>query len=239
LTGLDSADELKRAAAHEAVARYAESGMTLGLGTGSTSVWAVRRIGELLAEGELRDVRGIPTSESTAALAREVGIPLLSLAEARPDLTIDGADEIGPGLNLIKGLGGALLREKIVAASSRDGLVVVADGSKPVDTLGMGPLPVEVEPFGWEATFEALAGLGCEPRLRLLDEGEDPFVTDGGHYTVDCLFGGIPEPAVLEAEIKEIPGALECGLFTGLARAAVVARGESEGGVEVIEGADR
>lgn len=212
-------EEPKRAAAHEAVKRYVEDGMVLGLGSGTTASWMVRRIGELLASGELHHVRGIPTSEHTAALAREVGIPLLTLSEARPDLTIDGADEISPDLAVIKGRRGALLREKIVA-----------DGSKAVGALGNGPLPVEVEPFGWEATLDALASLGCEPELRVVRT--QPFVTDGGHYTVDCLFPGIPEPAALEMEIKRIPGALECGLFVGLARSAVVAR---EGGVEVTE----
>jgi ribose 5-phosphate isomerase A len=221
-------EELKRDAGFAAVDRYAESGMILGLGSGSTVAFAVERLGELLASGELEDVRGIPTSERTATLAREVGVPLLSLSKARPRLTIDGADEIAPDLSLVKGLGGALLREKIVAASSERGLIVIADGSKPVEVLGStAPLPVEVEPFGWEATLEALSTLGCEPVLRR------PFVTDGGHYTVDCRFPSIPDPASLEAEIKRIPGALECGLFVGLASAAVVAR--STGDVEVTE----
>jgi ribose 5-phosphate isomerase A len=224
-------EELKRDAAYAAVDRYVESGMNVGLGSGTTAAFVVGRIGELLTGGELQDVRGIPTSERTAALAREVGVPLLTLSQAKPLLTIDGADEIGPDLTVIKGRGGALLREKIVAAASEGGLVVVADASKPVEVLGEGPLPVEVEPYGWEATLEALSSLGCEPRLRM-DRAHHPFVTDGGHYTVDCLFPEIPDPASLELEIKRIPGALECGLFVGLARAAVVAR---EGGVEITE----
>jgi ribose 5-phosphate isomerase A len=224
---------LKRDAAYAAVDRYVESGITVGLGSGTTAAFVVARIGELLAGGELRDVRGISTSERTAALAREVGIPLTALSETRPLLTIDGADEIGPDLSLIKGRGGALLREKIVAAASAHGLVVVADGSKPVEVLGEGPLPVEVEPYGWGTTLEALASLGCEPELRMdRADPRHPFVTDGGHYTADCLFRGIRHPSSLEVEIKRIPGALECGLFVGLARAAVVAR---EGGVEVTE----
>lgn len=222
-------DEQKRSAAYAAVDGYVESGMTVGLGTGSTAFWVVRRIGELLADGELGGVRGIPTSNTTAEQARQEGIPLVELSEARPDLTIDGADEIDPSLALIKGRGGALLREKIVAASG-DGLIVVADSSKLVDTLGEGSLPVEVEPFGWETTLEALAALGSEPTLRMRDSG--PFVTDGGHYTVDCVFGPIPDPGKLEKEIKHIPGALECGLFVGLSRAAVIAR---EDGTETIE----
>jgi ribose 5-phosphate isomerase A len=227
------AEGLKRDAAYAAVDRYVESGTTVGLGSGTTAAFVVLRIGELLSSGTLRDVRGIPTSERTAALAREVGVPLATLSEARPNLTIDGADEIGPDLTVIKGRGGALLREKIVAAASHWGLIIVADGSKPVDTLGDGPLPVEIEPFGWETTLEALGALGCEPRLRV-DPGDPqhPFVSDGGHYTADCLFPRIPDPAFLETRIKRIPGALECGLFVGLARAAVVAR---ESGVEVIE----
>ncbi len=227
-------EDPKRAAAERAVAVYVESGMVLGLGTGSTVSFGVRKVGELLASGELEDVRGIPTSEQTADLAREVGIPLLGLSEARPRLTIDGADEVGPGLALIKGLGGALLREKIVAEASEGGLVVVVDESKLVEALGQGPLPVEVEPFGWEVTLQALKALGCEPELRMDHEDpERPYVTDGGNYTVDCRFTSIPDPASLEDEINRIPGALECGLFVGLARAVVVGR---SGGTEVIEG---
>jgi ribose 5-phosphate isomerase A len=228
----DRVEGLKRDAAYAAVDRYVESGMTVGLGSGTTAAFVVGRIGELLTSGELQDVRGIPTSERTAALARELGVPLLTLSQARPLLTIDGADEIGPDLTVIKGRGGALLREKIVAAASEEGLVVVADASKPVEVLGEDPLPVEVEPYGQESTLEALASLGCEPRLRM--DQADPrhlFVTDGGHYTVDCLFSEILDPASLEVEIKRIPGALECGLFVGLAKAAVVAR---EDGVEII-----
>ena len=222
-------DEQKRSAAYAAADNYVEHGMTVGLGTGSTAFWVVKRIGELLAGGELSEVRGIPTSKATADQAREENIPLAELSEARPGITIDGADEIDPRLALIKGRGGALLREKIVAASG-SGLIVVADASKLVDALGEGTLPVEVEPFGWETTVEALAGLGSQPTLRM--EDQEPFVTDGGHYTVDCLFTSIPDPAELEIEIKGIPGALECGLFVDLSRAAVIAR---EGGTQIIE----
>lgn len=225
-----SVEESKRAAADAAVERYVANGMIVGLGTGSTAFWVIKKIGELLSSGGLREVRGIPTSQRSAEQAEEEGIPLVSLSGVRPDLTIDGTDEVSPELNLIKGLGGALLREKIVAASG-DGLVVVADESKLVDALGRGPLPVEVEPFGWEATVSALSALGCEPALRMA--GADPFVTDGGHYTVDCDFPSIPDPAALEDEIKHIPGALETGLFVGLCRTAVIARG---GEVEVLKG---
>ena len=226
------ASEQLRSAAYAAVDAHVESGMVVGLGTGSTASWAVRRIGELLSSGALEEVRGIPTSETTAQLALEVGIPLLDLSEARPEITIDGADEISPELNLIKGRGGALLREKIVAFAG-GGLIVVADASKLVDSLGRDLLPVEVEPFGWESTFDALSSLNCEPHLRPLgDDSEHPFVTDGGHYTVDCRFSSITDPASLEAEIRRIPGALECGLFVGLAQKAFVAH---EDGTDVME----
>ena len=227
----------KREAAHAAVERYVESGMVVGLGTGSTATFAVQRIGELVAAGELREIRGVPTSARTTALANELGIPLATLSEAHPRLTIDGADEISPELALIKGRGGALLREKIVASSSEEGLIVVADSSKMVDYLGVGSLPVEIDSFGWEATLEALASLGCEPDLRMdWTDPVRPFVTDGGHYTADCAFDEITDPASLEAEIKRIPGALECGLFVGLARAAVVA---GKDGTAVIEASPR
>lgn len=215
-------EDLKREVARRVVERYVESGMVLGLGSGSTASWVVRRIGELLGSGELVDVRGIATSKKTERLALEVGLPLLSLDVEQPTLTIDGANEISPDLDAIKGRGGSLLREKIVASASREGLLIVVDESKEVETLGRGPLPVEVEPFGCDTTLEALAALGCEPELRL--DGGRAVLTDGGHYTVDCQFSSITEPAALEREIKNIPGALECGLFVGLARDAIVAR---------------
>jgi ribose 5-phosphate isomerase A len=228
-----SNDEFKREAANAAVQRYVESGMVVGLGTGSTATFAVRRIGELVASGELRNLRGVPTSAKTTALANELGIPLATLSEARPHLTIDGTDEVAPGLALIKGRGGALLREKIVASSSVEGLIVVADSSTTVDPLGAGPLPVEIDTFGWEVTLEALASLGCEPELRMdWTDTDRPFVTDGGHYTADCKFDEISDPSSLEVEIKRIPGALECGLFVDIARAAIIA---GEDGAEIVE----
>jgi ribose 5-phosphate isomerase A len=232
-----SNDEFKRQAANAAVERYVESGMVVGLGTGSTATFAVRRIGELVASGGLRDLKGVPTSAKTTALANELGIPLATLSEARPLLTIDGTDEVSPELALIKGRGGALLREKIVASSSKEGLIVVADSTKTVDALGAGPLPVEIDTFGWEVTLEALASLGCEPELRMdWTDPDRPFVSDGGHYTADCRFDSIPDPASLEIEIKKIPGALECGLFVGIARAAIIA---GENGTQTIEAKPR
>jgi ribose 5-phosphate isomerase A len=219
-----SNDEFKREAANAAVERYVQSGMVVGLGTGTTAALAVRRIGELVASGDLRDVSGVPTSARTMALANELGIPLATLADVRPRLTIDGTDEVAPDLALIKGRGGALLREKIVASSSEEGLIVVADSTKAVELLGAGPLPVEIDSFGWQATLGALASLGCEPELRM-DQADPkhPFVTDGGHYTADCKFDPISDPAALEVEIKKIPGALECGLFVSIARTAIIA----------------
>jgi ribose 5-phosphate isomerase A len=222
-----SNDEFKREAANAAVDRYVRSGMVVGLGTGTTATLAVRRIGELVASGDLGDVSGVPTSARTMALANELGIPLATLADTHPHLTIDGTDEVAPDLALIKGRGGALLREKIVASSSEQGLVVVADSTKVVDSLGDGPLPVEIDSFGWQATLEALASLGCEPQLRMDRMDPDhPFVTDGGHYTADCKFGPIADPASLEIEIKKIPGALECGLFVSIAQTAIIAGDE-------------
>lgn len=228
------ADGLKRDAGYAAVDRFVKSGMVVGLGTGTTSAWVVRRIAEGLEAGELENIIGVPTSERTARLAGELGVPMSSLARSRPELVLDGADEISPSLEVVKGLGGALLREKIVAAASGGGLVVVADDSKLVEVLGTTvPLPVEVEIFGWEITAEDLSSLGCEARLRFSgDDLSDPYITDGGHYTLDCHFDEIADPKSLEEEIKRIPGALESGLFVGLAKAAVVAGGS---GVNVTE----
>lgn len=213
----------KRAAAEAAVEENVSDGMLVGLGTGSTAAWAVRRVGELLAAGDLHSVRGVATSRATEELAREAGIPLEEAGDGAPDVVIDGADEISPSLDLVKGLGGALLREKIVALSARTqpALIVVADDSKLVETLGRGPIPVEAEPFGWRATRRALESLGCEAVLRTDDD--QPLHTDGGHLTLDCRFEHIPDPAALDAGIKRIPGALETGIFAGLARAAFVA----------------
>ena len=148
--------------------------MVVGLGTGTTATLAVRRIGELIASGDLKDISGVPTSARTMALANELGISLATLSDTRPHLTIDGTDEVAPDLALIKGRGGALLREKIVASSSEEGLIVVADSTKIVDSLGVGPLPVEIDSFGWQATLEALASLGCEPELRMDQDGSRP-----------------------------------------------------------------
>ena len=212
---------LKRVAA-EAAVELVQDGMVVGLGTGSTATFAV----EALARRHRQGLRflGIPTSERTAAQAKAAGIPLTSFAQHRQiDLTIDGADEVERGtLNLLKGLGGALLREKIVAAASRH-FAVVIDGTKLVDRLGAHkPVPVEVVAFGLEATQTALEVLGASVRLRLSPAG-DPFITDSGNHILDCNFGLIAEPARLEERIKRVIGVVESGLFISRADSVFVA----------------
>ncbi|MBN9047117.1 MAG: ribose-5-phosphate isomerase RpiA [Rhizobiales bacterium] len=221
---MDDARKLKIAAAAEALT-HVRDGMRLGIGTGTTAEEFVRLLAEKV-KGGFRIV-GVPTSERTAALCRELGISLTTLDETpHLDLTIDGADEVSSDLTLIKGGGGALLREKIVAAAS-DAMIVIADGSKVVETLGRFPLPIEVNRFGLGATMRAIAaaadkcGLAGPLDLRLKDGS--PFVTDGGHYIVDASFGRIPAPNTLSEALFAIPGVVEHGLFIGLARAAIIA----------------
>ena len=212
---------LKQVAAAKAV-EYVQSGMVLGLGTGSTTRYATEMIGERIRDGRLHDIVGVPTSSATEKLAKEVGIPLTTLKDHPGlDLTIDGADEVDPDLTLIKGLGGALLYEKIVARASRQEIIIV-DESKLVQVLGTrSPLPVEVIPFGWGTYMDALRRFGCEPALRLL--GTQPYVTDEGNYILDCFYDGIDLPRELTVSIHMIPGVVEDGLFLGLARTVVVA----------------
>jgi ribose 5-phosphate isomerase A len=207
-------NQLKLAAAESAASQVTD-GMIVGLGSGSTAALAVNAIGKRVREG-LRIV-GIPTSEATAAQARALGIQLTSLAEvSQIDMTIDGADEVEEGsLNLIKGLGGALLREKIVAQASKR-LVIVVDDHKLVAHLGThDPIPVEVVPFGWQATARRLLDLGAKPVLRRKPDG-DPFVSDGGHNILDCRFDAIASPQALARELDHIVGLVEHGLFIGL-----------------------
>ncbi len=214
-------DKLKQDAALRAV-EFVEDGMTVGLGTGSTAYFVVEGLGARVAKG--LKIVGIPTSERTATQARSLGIPLATFAEHPGiDLTIDGADEVERrSLDLIKGLGGALLREKIVAAASRR-LIIVVDQEKLVDTLGdHTPVPVEVVQFGWQAAAAALARLGAEPVLRHAHE-DHPFITDGGNYTLDCRFPRITDAKELERQIISIVGVVDCGLFIGRASAVVVA----------------
>jgi len=216
--------DLKRLAGEKAV-EYVKSGMIVGLGTGSTVFYTISLLGDLVKQKKL-DIKGVPTSLSTEKLAREVGIPLTNVKEhPEIDITIDGADEIDPNLNLIKGLGGALLREKIVAASSKYE-IIVADGSKLVEKLGSkAPVPVEVLPFGWNVCKMRLEKLGCKVSLR---GGEKyPFVTDNACYILDCKFDEIKDARELDRKIKEIPGVFETGLFVDLAHLAII--GTSEG----------
>ena len=225
-------DALKRAAADAAV-KLVEQDMIVGLGTGTTAAFAIEALARRYREG-LRFV-GIPTSQRTAAQATAAGIPLTSFGEhLQIDLTIDGADEVERGtLNLIKGLGGALLHEKIVAAASRR-LAIVADGTKLVDRLGThAPVPVEVVGFGMEATKAALEVLGASTRVRLSSNGQ-PFVTDSGNRIIDCNFGSIADPARLDDRIRHVIGVVESGLFIGRADPVFVA---DAGGVHRLDSA--
>lgn len=226
-----SADALKRAAARAAVGMVTD-GMLVGLGTGSTAAHAIDLLGARVREG-LQFV-GVPTSEASARQARGLGIPLQdSPADYPIDLTIDGADEIDEAtLNVIKGLGGALLREKIVASTSKQ-LVIIADGSKLAPRLsGRVPVPVEVVTFGWESTRSRLGGLpGCHPKLRYDTDGA-PFQTDGGNLVLDCFFDDLSDPAALERDLSMIVGVVETGLFIHLATTALVA---TEAGVRRID----
>ena len=239
MTPQDESSRRKRAAALRA-AGMVEDGMRLGLGTGSTAAYLIERIGERVDEG-LR-VTAVATSEGTAASALAAGIEVVPLDGAgRLDLTIDGADEIDPALDLIKGGGGALLREKIVAAAS-DRMIVIAEASKAVEALGAFTLPVEVDPFGARATAahiaEALAGLGhagVEPRLREADGA--PVRTDGGHHLLDLDLGRIGDARAVSVALNQIPGVVENGLFLGMADLAILGHGDGE--TEIREAPDR
>jgi len=223
-TGVDS---LKREAAEAAIDGEVRSGMVLGLGTGSTANHLLDGLAARIADGRLSDIVGVPTSEATGATARRLGISIATLDERpRLDLAIDGADEIDPALDVIKGLGGALLREKIVAASSGR-MIVIADKSKLVGTLGRFPLPIEVNKFGLRATEIAIgaaaAGLGLSGPVTLRMTGDQPFVTDGGHFILDASFGRIPDTRALSTALHAIPGVVEHGLFVGMADEVLVA----------------
>ena len=222
-------DHLKRAAAQTAVALI-NNGMIVGLGTGSTASFAVSIIAQRVSDG--LNIIGIPTSEKIEQLARSMGIPVSTLAEHdHIDVAIDGADEVEIGtLNLIKGRGGALLREKIVATAAKH-LVIVVDDSKLVDCLGIrNPVPLEVVPFGWQATAKRLRSLGASLTLRLGPDGQ-PFISDGGHYILDCVFGAIEYPVHLQQQLDRTVGVVESGLFLGLTSQVIVG---SRKGVSVL-----
>jgi len=212
------ADDLKEAAAEKAL-ELVQEGMLLGLGTGSTSRLFVEGVGRLVASG--MKVRGVPTSRATAELAASLGIPIVTELVGQIDLAVDGADEVDPALNLIKGRGGALFREKLVAAASKR-FVVVVDESKLVKQLGEGALPVEVLPFLWRSTAERLTALG----LSLVIRGgeETPYVTDNGNVILDVTVAeGIKNPAELALELKQVTGVVEHGLFVGMTDTVIVA----------------
>ena len=231
---LSPIDKAKFVAAKRAC-EYVESGMKLGLGTGSTAAWLVRCLGELVRDEGLK-IKGVPTSTRTAQLARDVGIQVISLDEARwLDMTIDGADEYDGALNLIKGGGGALLQEKIVATAS-DQMIVIADASKKVETLGAFPLPIEVIPFGWQASKvlveEALVGMdvmGATTSLRM--NGQTPFITDEGNHILDLHLNRIGNARQLSLVLNQIPGVVENGLFIDICD--IVITGYGDGRVEV------
>jgi ribose 5-phosphate isomerase A len=230
MTGeLSPIDKAKFVAARRA-ADFVEDGMRVGLGTGSTAAWLVRCLGEMVRQDGLK-FKGVPTSTRTAELARDVGIEVISLDEARwLDLTIDGADEFDGDLNLIKGGGGALLQEKIVATAS-DRMVVIADIGKQVETLGAFPLPVEVIPFGWqttqaliEETLISMDVLGRDTTLRM--NGESAFITDEGNYILDLHLHRIGNPRQLALVLNQMPGVVENGLFIDICDTVVLGFGD-------------
>lgn len=229
-----NADEQKEAAALRAL-DFVKPGMKLGLGTGSTAEHFVRALGEKVKGGF--EIVCVPTSERTSKLAESLGVPLAGLHEVQYlDLTVDGADELDSKLRLIKGGGGALLREKIVATAS-DRMIVIADASKIVTTLGAFPLPVEIVPFGASVTARKIAevasALGCTGKIsRRADEYGEPFFTDSGNFIYDCAFSKIPDPDNLAPALNAIPGVVDNGLFIDIAALAIIG---SPSGIELIE----
>jgi ribose 5-phosphate isomerase A len=230
MSELSPQDQLKAAAAETAAAQL-HDGMIVGLGTGSTAAFAIRAIGRRVAQG--LKIIGVPTSERTMAQATALGIPLARVEEHEwIDVTIDGADEVELGtLNLIKGRGGALLREKIVASSTRK-LIIIVDESKLVTRLGShDPIPVEVVSFGWETTERRLHRMGGNPVLRRSDDGK-PFLTDGGHYILDCKFGALPEAADTDQKLNNTVGVVEHGMFLGMAGMVIIGSAQ---GIRILE----
>ena len=216
-----SADDEKMAAARASL-RFVQDGDIVGLGSGSTASYAIKFLAERV-QGGLK-IRGIPTSAKTAALAESLGIPLTTLDKFQEiNVDIDGADEVDPHLNLIKGGGGALLREKVIASASRK-FVIVADSSKQVSVLGKFPLPVEVIPFAQALVTRKISALGAAVKIRQLKDGT-PYVTDEGHHILDCSFGEIPDPARLAHALQNIPGVAGHGLFVDMASVALIAKG--------------
>lgn len=219
----------KETAARKAV-EAVQSGMVVGLGTGSTAVYAIEALGRRIRE-EALDIRGVPTSQRSEDLARQVGIPLIDFSQTSfVDVTIDGADEVDGDLTLIKGGGGALVQEKIVASASRK-LIIICDKSKVKATLGAFPLPIAIVRFGWQSTLRKLEAFGHSVALRQNSDGA-PFLSDDGLYIVDMHCKAIPDPAKCEREVKAITGVAEVGLFTGMATSVIV--GHDDGTFETF-----
>jgi len=217
-----SSSNREKEAAARASLRFVHDGQIVGLGSGSTAACAVRFLGERVRAG-LR-IRGIPTSIHTKQLATNLGIPLTTLEEFQQiDVTIDGADEVDPQLNLIKGGGGALLREKIIASATKQ-LVIIADSGKKVPMLGKFPLPVEIIAFAQPLLAKRIAALGAAVKLRE-DASGNPFITDEGHHILDCQFGQIPDPPGLARQLETMPGVVEHGLFIAMASLVLIAKG--------------
>lgn len=225
---MKQAAELKKMVGEEA-AGYIKDGMKVGLGSGSTMYYLMKELGERVKQG--LQVTGIPTSNKTAEWAREFGVPLTNFTEVQElDLAIDGADEVDADLHLIKGGGGALLREKIVADAAKE-LLIIVDESKIVQHLGAFPLPVEVVPFGWEVTAAKVTGLGCELKRREVDG--QAYKTDNGNYILDCDFKEIQNPEKLQQDLISLVGVVETGLFINMTTKVLVGKEEK---VEVING---
>ncbi|WP_343043353.1 ribose-5-phosphate isomerase RpiA [Texcoconibacillus texcoconensis] len=215
--------DLKKKAVGEKAVEYIQDGMTIGLGSGSTVYWMMKKLGALVSTG--LNVRGVPSSLRTEKWAKEFGIPLVYFSEvSRLDVSIDGADEVDRNFNLVKGGGGSLLREKLVNDAA-DKRIIVVDDSKRVQQLGAFPVPVEVVQFGWENTAKKLVSIGCEPALRFVD-GER-FVSNNGNYILDCQFSNISDPFTLHEQIKRTLGVVETGLFLNMTETIIV--GEEEG----------
>lgn len=235
---MDEAARLKELAAQKALESVSD-GMLIGLGTGSTTAYFIAGLGELIREQGMA-ITGVPTSQAAEALARKAGIPLTELDPAcRLDLTVDGADEVDPQLNLIKGLGGALLREKVVAAHSKLHITVV-DDSKLTDPLGtLGPLPVEVVPFGHTVTKAQIEALGAAAKLRM-ENAVEPFVTDNGNYIYHCTFSnGLPNAPLTDRTLLALPGVVQTGLFIGLTHRVLVAATEGLREIRSEKGPDQ
>ncbi|OLO39354.1 ribose 5-phosphate isomerase A [Alkalihalophilus pseudofirmus] len=219
--------DLKKKAVGEKAVEYIEDGMTIGLGSGSTVFWMMKKLGELIEKG--LQVRGVPSSLRTEGWAKDFGIPLVYFSEvAQLDLAIDGADEVDGNFQLSKGGGGSLLREKVVDGAA-DQLIIVVDDSKLVQNLGSFPLPVEVVPFGWELTAQKIASLGCTPKLRSIND--EIYVTNNGNYILDCKFQTIPDPEQLHEKLKLLLGVVETGLFINMTDIVIV--GE-ESGISIL-----